>query len=232
MPIRKRQSPGSSAVDPAPLHLPPILPCPFPLRRCTSVEVLLGDSSEETTPTVTTPTPPPLSSPGYGPMYSRSASINSLNLATPTTPSGHPFVYVCRAQVADSSLTPVTPGPGDGWSGLPSIHEESRLSSRRSSTCSVIIISSHTHLEEGEGFGVVGVGTVESKVSLDRHKSSDSASSSGEYVDLYSNSSQTGSRAGSATPSTRRRRSSVEVIGPLAVATVHAMAAILYVLSS
>lgn len=247
---RKRMAHSEAEPDPSqdfPSPAPvPVEPRPFPLRRCVSVEVLLGDSAGGN-PSPVHPTPAQS-------FYSRSVSINSLNLATPTMPSSITFAHLHKnrgVQMTDSA-SPVTSGPTLGFIGVSGVNclgalpEESRMSSRRSSVCSVIVLSGHTYDDEN-GFELVGMETTVSRVRV--HRSTESLTASGDYMDhLYSNRDN---GIGGATPPSerttppsrehatptsgsepeevgkpreRRRSSVVDVIHPVAALAVHAVA--------
>ena len=211
----------------------PVKTRPFPLRRCVSVEVLLGEDVD-TNPSPVHPTPAQS-------FYSRSVSINSLNLATPTTPSSITFAHLRNCYATDSA-TPVTPGPTLGFVGvscLGTLPEESRVSSRRSSVCSVVVLSGYN---DENGFELVGMEMSGSRVRV--HRSTESLTASGEYMDhLYSNRDNatggatppsehaTPPTVEHATPSSepeepgdRRRSSVVDLVLPITALTAHAVA--------
>ena len=180
----------------------PVKTRPFPLRRCVSVEVLLGEDVSAN-PSPVHPAPAPS-------FYSRSVSINSLNLATPTTPSSITFAHLRNCYATDSA-TPVTPGPTLGFVGvscLGTLPEESRVSSRRSSVCSVVVLSGYN---DENGFELVGMEMSGSRVRV--HRSTESLTASGEYMDhLYSN--RDNGTGGATPPSERATPPTVEHATP------------------
>ena len=116
------------------------------LKRCISVEVLFTETVEEESEKKVNFQP---SLKCFS--FSRSISTDSLDLATPKTPN------LSRKQfTTDSALTPdMTPKSERRF--LPMVDEESRLSSRRGSASSVIIIPGPSPQDEStDGFEIIG----------------------------------------------------------------------------
>lgn len=136
LPSKKSRLRGGATIDSTHVHpSASALPRPFQLRRCTSVEVLTEEPNEggmqeeeDTTPLHTLHLQPP---------YSRNLSLDSVNLNTSPTPN------TSMIQNGSIPMNCLTPGSLLEGGGLFSIHEDSRLVSRRSSTSSVVIIPSY-----------------------------------------------------------------------------------------
>ena len=212
LPARKRSrsnsdllKPSNKTHDPAPTSTDPDLvstsslritypPLDFaPLRRWNSVEVLLDEpivEKEELAPPTHLPLPSYLHSISVS--YNRSISTHSSDLNTPSSivggGGGHKFSPGFNSPLHD---TPLTSG----------FHDGSRMSSRRGSASSVIIIPHNKEEEEIPGFEIVG--RVSSRVEVREGEEEEGPKEEG----------------------VERRRSSVtEYVLPAATIAVHAIA--------
>ncbi len=150
-PCDKSATPSFEEPGPSPLVPPAALPYIFPLRRSTSVEVLLEEEppAEQATPQQ--------SDPPSSHRFSLTKSL-SISSATPTTPlTFSPIFRNHRGAVFTDSMATPSPRANDEGLSLSVVHEESRLTARRGSASSVVIIShTHTHIEGVDGFDVIG----------------------------------------------------------------------------
>ena len=199
LPVRKTRAKNNSFTASSfdypspspPSTLPLTEPRPYRLRRSTSVEVLLEESPSQHSHRQKTP-PPDFA-------LTKSLSISS---GTPTTPMTFPSLIHGRGTVfADSNVTP-SPTVNGEQRTLASI-QESRLTARRGSASSVVIIS-HAHVEEGvNGFGVVGVDLTDSEYNLYSHLDDTESVTSAEFEYMpspYSNTNSVHQSAGTAPP--------------------------------
>lgn len=182
--------------SPAPIPSSGHTPSLLALRRCASVEVLLEENGTEAEEreeggATASRTSSTLGTPSV--TYSRSQSLQALNLATPTptTPSTvFSYVHGSRggnAVVADSTQTPPSFTYAEvGRHNLTTLHEEhvhgtSRISSRRSSVSSIVNLVDYPHEEEGnDGFEVIHPGSevrLRSEVKLMQLQSTESTAS-------------------------------------------------------
>lgn len=216
----------------------------FGLRRCNSVEVLFAEEEEVEEESNHHVSDCPLAPHFHVPILTRSASTSSLDLATPTPgPSNRAraLTYIHNNTTVATDSSPVISGmpmlSSKGF-GLPSLPEESRVYSRRSSACSSIIMIDHTHFElevdVTDGFEVIGRdsnmdGTPEKEQSS-KNPDSDSGQTGNSCTPLSVEGESTteDNRTPFGEQARRRRRSSADIAAPLAVATAHLIVAAVY----
>lgn len=197
-------------------HLPPM--APLALRRCNSVEVLFPEEDDQVNQAASIYPPPLLRN-----IYSRSTSVNSLDLATSTM--ANPRLSVARSLTHSESNTSVVVGR---YSLSPLPEEDARTLSRRSSTCSITVVSvMEVGLETIDG-GFKHIAPQDEHREAESRNSSSAGQSRAASSPSRTDSSGSSASGGDPGHSRQRRRSSADIAAPLVAIASHAIALTCY----